>query len=443
MKRRKFITNVVKASTASIVMPYILPTGRLFAAAGSQMADHVVFVLFAGGMRQQETILQRYLDDSQGVNFPGNIMYNLFNGAAPTDKIVYGTDGAVPGLGDVPIPKILSQTFQQQGTIFKEMRSATTGHYGGLNGLLQGNTLSSQGLKRKPINPTIFEYVRKHLNLKATDTWFIGNGIMNSVPLLNYSLNEDYGVKYGANFIAPNVVFGNDGQKHLSNAKVYDQVDELEPMYKTKEFLDNVWGTVGSGLVTIDNTEQEKYDIKEFLKYMYANPSAVDMPAVSDNGDATTIGYALEIMKWFKPKLSVVNLNNVDVCHSNFTSYLRAVHRADHSLAHLWDKIQSIPSMAGNTIMIAIPECGRNLDSNAIHDFNDFYAFDHSDQNARRIFGMMVGKNVPANNLVGSENNPIGNATDGVLTIADIFGIKGQIPTQYLAANSMSMFDNL
>ncbi|MDP7430300.1 MAG: hypothetical protein QGG97_01995, partial [Flavobacteriales bacterium] len=116
MKRRKFISNVVKASTASIVMPYILPTGRLFAATGSQMADHVVFVLFAGGLRQQETVLQRYLDDSQGVNFPGNIMYNLFDGAPPTDKIVYGSDGAVPGLGDVPIPKILNQTFQQQGT---------------------------------------------------------------------------------------------------------------------------------------------------------------------------------------------------------------------------------------------------------------------------------------------------------------------------------------
>jgi hypothetical protein len=96
-----------------------------------------------------------------------------------------------------------------------------------------------------------------------------------------------------------------------------------------------------------------------------------------------------------------------------------------------------------NTIMIAIPECGRNLESNAIHDFNDFYAFDHSDSNARRIFGMMVGPGVPSNHTVGNENNPIGNATDSVLTIAEIFGIKDQIPTQYLAANSMSMFDNL
>jgi hypothetical protein len=405
------------------------------------MADHVVFVLFAGGLRQQETVLQRYLDDSQGVNFPGNIMYNLFDGAPPTDKIVYGADGAVPGLGDVPIPKILNQTFQQQGTIFKEMRSATSGHYGGVNGLLQGNTLASQGLKVKPLNPTIFEYLRYHLNLKATETWLVGSDITNSQPLLNYSLNDEYGVQYGANFIAPNVIFGDQGVKHLSNAKVYDEQAELEPMYRTKQFLDDVWGTTGPGLITIENTEQEKKEIKDFLKYIYENGTN-EMPPVSDGGDATTIGYALEVMKWFKPKLTVVNMSTgVDVCHNNFTNYLRALHRADHSLAHLWDRIQSIPSMAGNTIMIAIPECGRNLESNAIHDFNDFYAFDHSDSNARRIFGMMVGPGIPSNHTVGSENNPIGNATDAVLTIADIFGIKNQIPTQYLADNSTSLYE--
>ncbi|SVC69562.1 uncharacterized protein METZ01_LOCUS322416, partial [marine metagenome] len=37
MKRRKFISKIVKASTVGIVMPYVLPTGRLFASTGYQM----------------------------------------------------------------------------------------------------------------------------------------------------------------------------------------------------------------------------------------------------------------------------------------------------------------------------------------------------------------------------------------------------------------------
>ena len=53
MKRRKFIKNSILGSTA-ITMPFILPSGRLFASTGSAMADHVVFVAFAGGVRQQE-----------------------------------------------------------------------------------------------------------------------------------------------------------------------------------------------------------------------------------------------------------------------------------------------------------------------------------------------------------------------------------------------------
>lgn len=442
MKRRKFIKGAGKVAAGIIAAPYILPSGRLFAATGAQTAGHVVFVLFAGGVRQQETVLQRYLDDSQNVNIPGNILYNLFEGAPPSAKIVYGTDGALQG--DTPIPKLLSQTFEKQGTIFREARSATAGHYGGLNALIQGNTLSSQGLKRKPINPTIFEYVRKHLNLKATETWFVGNGIGNSVPLLNYSLNEDYGVKYGANFLAPNVIFGSEGQKHLKDAKVYDPADDLEPMYKVKEFTDNVWGTISEGVVTIQNTEEEKNDIKNFIRTTFGKLSAgtIAFPPVADNGDARTMGFACEVMKWFKPKLTVVNMHAPDTCHSNFTNYLGAMHRADHSLAHLWDFIQTqIPEMANDTVLIAIPECGRNLQPNAIQDRNDWYCYDHSDQNARRIFSMIVGPGVPANHQVGSENNPIGTSMDGVLTIAEVLGIKSNIPSAYLSPQAQSMFD--
>ena len=91
MDRRKFINKTGKLAATAFLAPYILPSGRLFAQTGSQMAEHVVYVLFAGGVRQQESVLQRYLDDSQGLPYAGNIMSNTFSGAAPTQKIVYGT----------------------------------------------------------------------------------------------------------------------------------------------------------------------------------------------------------------------------------------------------------------------------------------------------------------------------------------------------------------
>jgi len=87
MKRKEFIKKSTLTIGAGIVAPYILPSGRLFARTGTEKAEHVVMVMFAGGVRQQESILGRYLEDSQGVNgAAGNIMPNLFNGNAPTKK---------------------------------------------------------------------------------------------------------------------------------------------------------------------------------------------------------------------------------------------------------------------------------------------------------------------------------------------------------------------
>ena len=77
MKRRSFLKKTGLAAAGSAVAPFILPSGRLFAASGRRMAHHVVMVAFAGGVRQQESYLRRYVDDSQGEPYPGNIMSNL------------------------------------------------------------------------------------------------------------------------------------------------------------------------------------------------------------------------------------------------------------------------------------------------------------------------------------------------------------------------------
>lgn len=443
MDRRKFIKRTGAAAAGLFAAPYILPSGRLFAASGAQLAEHVVFVMFAGGVRQQESVLQRYLADAQTDDVEGNVLYNMLNGTPPERKIVYGT-----GLGGInPIQPILGQTLQQQGTLFREMRAVNAGHYGGLNSLLQGDTASTQGLQQKPINPTIFEYLRRHGGIPATKTWFVGNSIGNSVPLLNYSVHPNYGARYGANFFAPNITFGPPGDQFLSDAKVYHPQDQLEPVYEMKAFLDNSFERFGSVPTSIGNTPEEKQDIKAFMAEMFTKThnGTIAHPPVHDGGDLTTVGYACEVMKWFKPALTVVNMSGVDGCHSSFTGYLAAMHRADHAVGHIWDFIQNqVPEMAGNTVIIAIPECGRNAEPNAIRDQNDWYSFDHSDSNALRVFGMMAGPGVPSNLSVGAEGNAVGIVTDAVPTIAEILGVKNEVlGVGLLHPGTMSLFDRI
>jgi hypothetical protein len=441
--RRAFIKKAGLAAAGISVAPYILPSGRLFAPTGMRSSEHVVMVAFAGGVRQQESVLQRYLDDSQGEPYPGNIMYNLFDGAPPENKIVFGT-----GTGGLnPIPSILSETIESQGTIFREVSALSAGHFGGLNSLVQGSTVTTQGLKQRPINPTIFEYLRRHGGYSATDVWFVGNGIGNSTPLLNHSAHADYGAAYAGNFFAPTVTFGSSGNQFMADAKIYHPENELTPMYKLKTFLDLQFQSLTTAGGGLGNTEDEKQNIKAFMKAMYAKVSdgTLDLPPVTDNGDLYTMGFAVEVLKWFKPAFMMVNLSAVDSCHSNFSNYLAALHRADHAVGHLWNSIQTgIPELSGQTSIICTPECGRNLQPNNILDQNEWLAFDHSDSNSLRAWTAMAGSGIPAGLSVGSEANPVGRVSDSMMTVADLLGVKPEVQAAgMIAPGTMSLLDQI
>lgn len=373
-------------------------------------------------------------------------MYNLLEGAAPTSKIAYGTTAPGGTSGGQPIPRLLSESLQKQGTLFREMRAQSAGHYVGLNTLITGNPGTAQGLKARPNFPTIFEYLRKHAGYATSDCWFIGNTIGNSTPLLNSSEHESYGLQYGGNFFAAPLTFGSAGRDVLSNAKPYSD-EELAPMYAMKNFLDQNFGLNPEQFLSVRNNPEERNRIKEWMRDVYIRLSngQIPFPPVNGGGDSFNIGMAAEVLRTFKPKILVVNMSAVDGCHSNFTGYLQSLHRADHATGWLWDQIQrNIPEMNGKTMMIVAPECGRNLKPNPIQDENDWYAYDHSDANALRVWGLMAGPNVPRDLVVGSENNPSGRLTDIVPTIAHALGIKDEVMNAgLLDPLARSLFDRI
>lgn len=451
MKRRQFLKKASLATGTAIAVPYLLPSGRLFATTGNPpMANHVVFVMFAGGVRHQEAMGRKYLAESQNVDVEGNIMYNILSGDAPEIKIVYGTDTPDGQPGGQPISPILQTPLDMQGTLFPEIRYSAggTGHFGGLSTGMSGFYGTTQGLRQRPLHPTIFEYARRYAGYKATDTWFIGNGIGNSTPLLNYSEYEGFGSEYGANFFAPNVTFGQRGEDFLNGAKIYHPEEELPLIHQMRYFLNQNFLANGGEIPNLRNTKEEKEDIKLFIKSTFERKAAnqIAFPPVTDNGDLSTIGYATEVLKWFQPKVTVINMSAVDSCHSSYTSYLKSLHRGDHAIGFLWNFIQTqIPEMKNNTAMLVMPEHGRNLNPNSILDENDWMAFDHdSDPNSRRMFSMMVGPGIDSGLLVGGENNPIGDASDIVPTIAEILGFKQEVLNAgLLHGNSMSLFDRI
>lgn len=443
MKRRDFLKKTGSSVITLAGAPYILPSGRLFAPTGTRIADHVVFVLFAGGIRNQESIGQQYIAN-QGSATEGNIMNNMLEGAAPTSNIVYNQWAP-----------ILSQPLSKQGTLFKELQytSGPTGHYNGHTVAMTGNyTETGLNLNINPSFPTIFEYYRKHSdpNKSAINAWWLSEGL-GPYPSLNYSRHLQYGAQYGANFLRPLSIFLQAGFNQLGDAVNY-QPDDVDRIQKVKAMLDNKFSRAATELPGIQNTIADRERIKSFTLQKMNQVANGSMPIATPGnnynlltGDLVNVSMAWQVMDEFTPELMVINTFNLDICHSNFTGYLDFLHKADYGVGWLWDKIQSHPTLANNTIMICMPEHGRNALGNNVRDDNGFEAFDHSaaaidnpdpaaDKNARRSFAMVVGPpdKVNQNQSLGDIGNPVAETIDVAPTIAHILGFHDDIPSNLL-----------
>lgn len=437
MKRRQFIKQVGIASAGVMIAPYLLPSGRLFAATGSRLANHVVFVLFAGGLRNQETVDMQYLAN-QGIATQGNVMPNMLKGASPASNLVYK-----------PWTPILTNPLSTQGTLFTEMRykSGPTGHYNGHTAALTGNYTSNDiNIGVNPSSPTIFEYYRKHNDpaKAAINAWWLSEGL-GPYSSLNYSKHPEYGPIYGANYLRPMTTFTQQGYNYFNNIPDF-QPDDITRISTIKDFLDRNFSQTGAALPGIHNTNSDKEKIKQFIKSTivktknnqieWALPSGITQKDLT--GDLVNVSYAWEVMNTFEPELMVINTFNSDVCHNDFSNYITNLHRADFGIGWLWNKIQSHPKLKDDTVMICMPEHGRNLKSNTITDKNGLNAYDHtSDDNSRRVFGLVLGPKsiVKQGQVVGTQSSPKGESIDVVPTIAHILGFKDKIPSGMISGS--------
>ncbi len=417
MKRRSFITKAATATAGAMVLPYILPSGRLFAATGTRIVDHVVFCLFAGGVRNLESM--------QKVD--GNLMPNTLLGS---ESISSDIASAIPSLGTIG-----SQRLQEQGTLFREFRFAQgpTGHFSGHSTALTGvYNLVDINIRTRPQSPTIFEYYRKHTDpsTSALNAWWISNSL-GPYPALNFSSHPDYGALYGANFIQPASIINQTSYNVLGNPKAF-AASEREKVAQMRAFFDeNFAGQVNLADAGVFNPESDAAQIDSFIQTAFAeaNSGVYNNPWGTGfmTGDMMNMFAAEKIMQRFTPELMVVNMQDVDVCHGNFTQYAAALRVADYALAHLWQTIQSTPGMANNTILIAAPEHGRNLQPNTVVDQYGRYAIDHtSDATSREIFCLVVG---PTGKVVQNQNitQQMGESIDIVPTIAKILGFHDQV----------------
>lgn len=428
MKRRDFLKNMGLATAGVVASPYILPSGRLFAATGTRKVNHVVFCMLAGGIRNDESVKQN----------EGNLMSTML-------KDVSGGYAEQPGFltsAQISANPLGSRRLQEFGTLLKEVRFADgpTGHYNGHITALTGRyTDSALNLRTNPDYPTIFEYYRKHAGdsaMSALNAWWVSDSL-GPYPALNYSSYPGYGASYGANYIQASSLISYEGYTEVGSPLSFTE-DELNAAQKIRGFCDGNFGSQFSAeTVGVVNSTEERAQLEAFIQELFTD--GISSPDYFTwggpgwvNNDLQNIYYAEKVLERFEPELLVLNLQAVDVCHSDFTGYCNNLVRADWGVSHLWNFIQSTPGLADDTVMIVIPEHGRNADPNTVVDAYGRPAYDHtSDDRSREIFAMILGPDgvIQQDKEVDSL---YGESIDIVPTIANLLGFDADIPAGLL-----------
>lgn len=423
VSRRSFLKKTALATGAAFTIPYILPSGRLFAASGSRIANHVVFCLFAGGVRNIESVGKER----------GNLMPGILSGGASVDPAI--------AAGMDPLPAFSGQSLQSQGTLFRNFRykEGPTGHFNGHSTAITGHyTLYDLNIKEPPKNPTVFEYYRKHNSPvnNSLNAWWVSN-MLGPYPSLNYSSYEGYGPLYGANYIQPSSIISTIGYEALAGPRVFESqeqaaIDDLRDFLNAGFSKSAIHDNAG-----VYNPGHDGNAVQAFIRNQlsnaasgqYNNPWGV---GASANGDIFNVFFAEKILKEYEPELLVVNMQGVDICHSNFTEYCNNLRKADFAVRKLWETIQSTPGLANDTILIVAPEHGRNLEPNTLSDGFGQLALDHtSDATSREIFCLIAGPpgKVRQSQLITQVS---GESIDIVPTIAHILGFGSDIPAEML-----------
>ncbi|MDZ4758124.1 MAG: hypothetical protein SGJ10_08300 [Bacteroidota bacterium] len=420
MKRKEFIKKAGLLTAGVIGVPYILPTGRLFAGSGTRICNHVVLCMFAGGVRNIETVQKA----------EGNLLPNLLPGNETITSDIAALMNNLPKLGN---------PLSQYGTLYKNFRynSLLAGHYQGntvaLTGAYVDNFVSFNDYTPKP---SIFEFYHKHNSTTSTakNNWWISNSPGEN-ELLSHSLDNSYGAKYAANFLCPNIFIPNNGYKPVDLCSTFSS-NEKKSADELRTLLNNNFNTPVQVNTNFNNSEQDRIEINNFVDLlladanagMYADPWGTGFMS----GDMYNVYFAERVIKQFKPEFLCVNMTDVDTCHANFSNYCVNLNRADYAAAHLWQTIQNTPGMKDDTIMIIVPEHGRDGVHNTITDAQGRKGIDHGGDNvSKEIFCMVLGPSnmVYQNNII---NNVEGESIDIVPTIANILGFLPDIPSNYL-----------
>jgi hypothetical protein len=349
-----------------------LPGSLLGAVGPGYKTRHALLVLFAGGVRSRDTI---------------------------------GTPTNVPNL----------MRLMQGGVVFPNCRAANLGHYGASLSILTG-VPEYMGIREnsRGFNPTLFEYVRKELELPASAAWLSANNGSQGVNFA-YGLNRTYGAAYGANVIDGDGIFNQEFREVLSQFGTprADQPAEYDALQRLRGSIET-----GAGAEKALNDETTAARVEKYIVDELTKSDTVSMTGPGA-GDAKALRIAGNILQIFRPTLSCVSLTNADVAHGSYNAYVDVIRRNDEEMGRILDIVRADPELRESTSIFVLPEFGR--DSN----LNQRNGLDHGDgsPDLQRVACIAWGPDFKQGKEIDSDCDSI----DVCPTICKLLGVKAPL----------------
>jgi hypothetical protein len=313
--------------------------------------------------------------------------------------------------GQRNIPRLVEM--RPNGHFFKTCTNAgVLSHFNSTASIVTGNwqRVDDFGFQ-PPSGPTIFEQYRKQSGAGPMDAWAIATN--KSFSTMGASGDRDFGLPFGANVVLPKqllleavqeVVRKNPNDGVASRDNVMRQLEGI-----LSEGYEGVGWTIFKAGKQLDKSVRETLT-RGLVEYIHG-------PEAPSSGDELTFFITREVMREFAPRLMLVNFWDMDVAHwGSYSLYLQAITKTDRLTGMLWDEVQSNSSYKDKTIILVLPELGRDGDQNAS---NGFLNHRSGDPSCRNTWMLAMGTGVKK----GETDRPI-HHVDVSATAGELLGVK-------------------
>ena len=103
-------------------------------------------------------------------------------------------------------------------------------------------------------------------------------------------------------------------------------------------------------------------------------------------------------MKRFSPQVMSVDFGEIDFAHyGSWSRYVEAIRRTDQLTWQLWQAAENLPDYRGKTLMLILPDHGREGDEPGASGFihhSDFYTDQGADESCRRTWMLAIGPGI-------------------------------------------------